>query len=39
VSAFALGAEVQAMGVDWQSLIQVILPILIAILRALSPDE
>jgi hypothetical protein len=39
VSAFALGAEVQSLGVDWQSLIQIVLPILIAILRALSPDE
>jgi hypothetical protein len=38
-TAFALGAEVHAMGVDWQSLIQVVIPILIAILRALSPDE
>lgn len=39
VSAFALGAEVQAMGVDWQAVIQIVLPILIAILKALSPDE
>lgn len=39
VTAFALGAEVHALGVDWQSLIQIVLPILIAILRALSPDE
>ena len=39
VSAFALGAEVQALGVDWQALIQIVLPLLIAILKALSPDE
>lgn len=39
VAAFALGAEVQALGIDWQSLVQVVLPILIAILRALSSDE
>jgi hypothetical protein len=39
VTAFALGAEVHALGVDWQVLVQIVLPILIAILRALSPDE
>jgi hypothetical protein len=39
VSAFALGAEVQAMGVDWQAVIQIVLPLLIAILKALSSDE
>ncbi len=39
VSAFALGAEVQSLGVDWQALVQIVLPILIAILRALSPDD
>ena len=36
--AFSLGAEVQAMGVDWKQLVDVILPILIAILRALSSE-
>lgn len=39
VGAFALGAEVSALGVDWQALIQVVLPILIAILKALAGDE
>jgi len=39
VSAFAMGAEVQALGIDWQALVQVVLPILIAILRALSSDD
>lgn len=39
VGAFAVGAEVSALGVDWQTLVQVVLPILIAILKALSPDD
>lgn len=38
VAAFALGAEFQAMGMDWKQLVDVILPILIAILRALSDE-
>lgn len=38
VEAFHLGAEVHAMGVDWKQLIDVILPILIAILRAISGE-
>ena len=38
VGAFAMGAEVQAMGIDWQQLVSVILPILIAILKALSDE-
>jgi hypothetical protein len=38
VAAFALGAEVHAMGVDWKQLVDVILPILIAILKALSSE-
>ncbi len=38
VEAFSLGAEVQAMGVDWKQLVEVILPILIAILRAISGE-
>jgi hypothetical protein len=39
VQAFSLGAEVQAMGFDWKQLIDVILPILIAILKSLASDE
>lgn len=38
VAAFALGAEVHAMGVDWKQLVDVILPILIAILKALASE-
>jgi len=38
VHAFSLGAEVQAMGLDWKQLIEVVLPILLAILKALSDE-
>jgi hypothetical protein len=38
-AAFAVGAEVSALGVDWQQLITIILPILIAILRSLSSND
>lgn len=38
VAAFALGAEVHALGVDWKQLIDVILPLLIAVLKALSSE-
>jgi hypothetical protein len=38
VEAFALGAEVSALGLDWVTLIQVIIPILQAILRALADE-
>lgn len=38
VHAFSLGAEVQAMGLDWKQLIEVVLPLLIAILKALSDE-
>lgn len=38
-AAFAVGAEVSALGVDWQQLLNVILPILIAILRSLASDD
>ena len=34
VQAFAAGAEVQALGVDWMALVQLIIPILEAIVRA-----
>ena len=36
VAAFAAGAEVQAMGIDWKQLVEVILPLVIAILQALA---
>lgn len=39
VAAFAMGAEVSALGIDWQALVQVVIPILIAILKALSANE
>jgi hypothetical protein len=39
VSAFALGSEAHALGVDWVTLIQVIIPILQAILQAFSQDD
>ncbi len=38
VEAFALGAEVSALGIDWVTLLQVIVPILQAILRALADE-
>jgi antitoxin component of RelBE/YafQ-DinJ toxin-antitoxin module len=38
-AAFAVGAEVSAMGIDWQQLITIVLPILIAILRSLSSND
>ena len=39
VSSFALGAEANALGVDWVTLIQVIVPILQAILQAFSGGD
>jgi hypothetical protein len=38
VEAFALGAEVNALGLDWVTLIQVIIPILQSILRMLNDE-
>jgi hypothetical protein len=37
--AFALGAEVSALGMDWKTIIEVLIPILIAILQAIGPKE
>lgn len=39
VEAFALGVEYSALGIEWVTLIQVIIPILQAILRALATNE
>lgn len=39
VEAFSLGVEYSALGVDWVTLIQVIIPILQTILRHLSDNE
>lgn len=38
-TAFALGAEANALGVDWATLIQVIIPILQAILQAFAKSD
>lgn len=38
-TALALGSEYAAAGVDWQTLLKVIIPILEIILRALTPNE
>ena len=37
--AFALGAEVHALGVDWQMIVEVIIPILTAILHVLKESD
>jgi hypothetical protein len=39
IEAFALGVEYSALGIEWVTLIQVIIPILQAILRALATNE
>jgi hypothetical protein len=36
---FAMGAEVQALGVDWRQMIELILPIVIAIFEALAAKK
>ena len=36
---FALGAQAAASGIDWKQLVDVIIPILLAILKALGYDE
>lgn len=38
-SAMACGAELAALGVDWQALISTLIPILVAILRAIVPPN
>lgn len=37
--AFATGVEVAALGIDWKVLVDVLIPILIAILQAVGPKE
>lgn len=39
VESFALGAEAHALGVDWLTLIRVIIPILQVIIQAFSGDD
>jgi len=39
VEAFSMGAEVQALGVDWKTIIDILLPILIKILQSLAQDD
>lgn len=36
VAAFAAGADVAAMGIDWRQLIEIILPLVVAVLQALA---
>lgn len=38
-SAMSCGAELSAMGVDWQTLVSTLIPILIAILKSLIPAD
>lgn len=37
--AFSIGAEVAALGIDWRTVVDVLIPILIAILQAVGPKE
>lgn len=39
VELFACGADVVAMGIDWKTLIETVLPIVLAILKALLKDD
>lgn len=39
VQAFAAGAEVQALGIDWMTLVKLIIPLLEAILRAMADKD
>lgn len=39
VMVFSVGAEVSALGLDWKTIIDVLLPILIAILQAVGSKE
>jgi hypothetical protein len=36
---FSAGAEVAALGIDWKTIVDVLIPILIAILQAVGPKE
>ena len=36
---FSAGAEVAALGIDWKTIVEVLIPILIAILQAVGPKE
>lgn len=38
-TAMSCGAELHAMGVDWQTIVTALVPIIIAILQAISPGE
>ena len=38
-TAMSCGAELHAMGVDWQTIVTALVPIIIAILQAISPSE
>lgn len=39
VAAFAAGADVSAMGIDWRQLVEVILPLVLAVLQALAAKK
>lgn len=39
VGAFAIGTEYAALGIDWELVVKILLPILEIIIKALSPDE
>lgn len=39
VGAFAVGAEYAALGIDWELVIKILLPILEIIIKALQPNE
>ena len=38
-TAMSCGAELHSMGVDWQTIVTALVPIIIAILQAISPSE
>ena len=38
-TAMSCGAELHSMGVDWQTIVTALVPIIIAILKAISPGE
>jgi hypothetical protein len=38
-TAMSCGAELHAMGVDWQTIVATLVPIIIAILKAIAPGD
>lgn len=39
VGAFAIGTECVSLGIDWETIVKILLPILELIVKALSPNE